>query len=243
MSCEVDQLPSCEGVGYEGQVCKEYQYLFGVYSGVNEYEYDLSLDFLSTITTRGDNGSIKGVKRFFYNDKGLLSSTVLRNSKGQLLSEKKLEYNDLGDLERELVSGNLKTEHKYFYEGGLLKSEVFLSDNSIDWIDSLEYYSGTKDIYRKLRYVNNALTEITYFEIFTNNILQERVTNNVGLIQYRKVIRFNNRQEIIEELIYSHDNMLQNKIVYTYFDKELDRIEKYNHLDEEYEVLSYKRFP
>ena len=242
VGCEVDQLPSCEGIGIEGEICKEYQYLFGVYNGVNEYVYDLDLGFLSSVTSRKANGSVQGVKECFYNEKGLLSSIRLKNSKGQLLSEKMLYYNDLEDLEKEVVEGTLKTEHKYYYEEGLLKAEVFSSGNTVDWIDSLEYYSESKNVYRKLRYVNNSLTEITYFQIFANNVLEERVTNHSGLIKSRTVVRFNDRQEKIEELVYSSDNTLLNKLVYTYFDKELNRIEKYNELEEEYEVLTYKRF-
>tara|TARA_Y100000766_G_C18904208_1_gene604955 strand:+ start:1999 stop:2763 length:765 start_codon:yes stop_codon:yes gene_type:complete len=242
ISCEVDKLPSCEGTGIEGQICKEYQYLFGVYNGVNEYDYDLNTGFLSAVITKGDNGSLQGVKSFFYDDDGLLSSVILKNSKGKLISEKIFEYNDSGDLNREVLTGELNTEYKYSYEDGLLKAELFYSNDKLEWIDSLEYFSGTKDIYRKLRYVDNSLLNITYFQIFTNNVLEERVINDAGLIQSRKVIRFNGNKEKIEELIYSGDNTLLNRVVYVYIDKGLDRIEKYNELGEEYELISYKRF-
>ena len=93
-----------------------------------------------------------------------------------------------------------------------------------------------------MRYVDNSLLNITYFQIFTNNVLEERVINDAGLIQSRKVIRFNGNKEKIEELIYSGDNTLLNRVVYVYIDKGLDRIEKYNELGEEYELISYKRF-
>lgn len=242
LGCKVDQLPACEGSGLEGQVCKEYQYLFGVYNGVNEYEYDLDLGLLSVITTKTDNGSVQGVKSYFYNQQGLLTSILFKDSKGQLLNEKILSYNNLGYLEREVISGDSKTEHKYYYEGGLLKVEVFSSENTIDWVDSIEHYSGTQDVYRKLRYVNNSLKEITYFDIFSNNVLEERVINNSGIFQSKKVIRFNDRQEKIEEIVYSSDNTLVNKVIYTYFDSKLDRVDKFNELEEEYEVLTYKRF-
>ncbi len=242
IGCQVDQLPECEGKGIEGDVCKEYQYLFGVYNGVNEYEYDIGLGVLSTVTTKTDNGGVQGVKSYFYNQQGLLKSIILKDSKGQVISEKILNYNDLGDLEREVVSGVFKTEHEYYYEGGLLMVEVFSSENKIDWIDSIEYYSGTNDVYRKSRFVNKSLTEVTYFDIFTNNVLEERVINNSGLLISRKVMRFNNRQEKIEEIFYSNDNTLLKKVVYNYFDSKLYRIDKLNELEEEYEVLTYKRF-
>lgn len=242
MSCEVDKLPSCEGIGAEGQICKEYQYLFGVYNGVNEYDYDLNSGFLSTVITKGGNGSLQGVKSFFYDDEGLLSTVVLKNSKGKLISEKIFEYNDLGDLNREVLTGEFNTEHRYLYKDGLLKAESFYSNDKLEWIDSLEYFSETNVIYRKLRYVGNSLLHITYFQSFTNNVLEERVINDAGLIQSRKVIRFNDKEEKVEELVYSGDNTLLNRVEYFYLEKGLDRIEKYNELGEEYELISYKRF-
>lgn len=242
LGCEVDQLPACEGPGIEGQVCKEYQYLFGVYNGVNEYEYDLGLGLLSAITTKTDNGSVEGIKSYSYNQQGQLTSILLKDSKGQLLNEKILYYNNSGLLEKEVISGNSKTKHEYYYDGDLLKVEVFYLENVIDWVDSIEHYSGTKDIYRKLRYVNNSLKEITYFDLFSNNVLEEKVLDNYGLIQSKKVIRFNDRQEKIEEIVYSSNNTIVNKVVYTYIDSKLYRVDKFNELDEEYEVLTYTRY-
>lgn len=242
LSCKIDHLPSCKGEGVEDEICKEYQYVFGRYNGVNEYAYENSSSFLSTITTISKNGSIDGVKRFYYNQEGLLISTILENSNGQHISEKMIFYNAAGDIERETISGNINTENLYYYNEGILQVELFLKNEKVEWTDSLEYYSGTTDIYRKLRYINNLLTQITYFETFTNNILEEKITNSAGITLSRKVTRFNEKQDRIEELTYSSEKILTNKVTYFYVDRMIDRIEKHNESGLEYEIIQYQRY-
>lgn len=242
VSCTIDELPSCEGLGEEGEICKEYQYIFGRYNGVNEYEYDINTGFLSQITTKRKNGSIEGVAQYSYNDLGFVSSIVFQDSKGQLLKEKSIYYNDLGDIDTEITIGESKVEYKYHYDGYVLNSSVLSINGEVEWVDSIEYFSGSDEMYRKLRYVNDGLSEITYYESFANNIKEERVTNVDGEMQYRKVIHFNENKYKLEELIYSKQNILLDKVVFYYFDEELDRIEKYNDSGEKYEELNYQRY-
>ena len=180
VSCTIDELPSCEGLGEEGEICKEYQYIFGRYNGVNEYEYDINTGFLSQITTKRKNGSIEGVAQYSYNDLGFVSSIVFQDSKGQLLKEKTIYYNELGDIDTEITIGESKVEYKYHYDGYVLNSSVLSINGEVEWVDSIEYFSGSDEMYRKLRYVNDGLSEITYYESFANNIKEERVTNVDG---------------------------------------------------------------
>ncbi|MBK21990.1 MAG: hypothetical protein CMP63_06740 [Flavobacteriales bacterium] len=241
-NCSIDELPSCEGIGFEGQICKEYQYVFGRYNGVNEYEYDLNTGFISRIITKRKNGSIEGVASYSYDDEGRLLSIVFKDSKSQLLKEKKIYYNDAGDIEAEVILGKTKTEHNYHYVGDALITEIFSVNGQIKWSDSLEYFSGTNEIYRKLRFIDKTLYQITYYEVFTNNVIEERVTNYNGITQTKKVTYYNENQEIIEELTYSKENVLLNKVAFIYFDGELDKIEKYNESGEKYEELNYQRY-
>ena len=242
VSCTIDELPSCEGLGVEGEICKEYQYVFGRYNGVNEYDYDVNTGFLSQITTKRKNGSIEGVTKYSYDDLGLISSIVFKDSNGQLLKDKQFYYNDLGDVETEIILGDTKTEHNYYYDEDVLNVEVFSIDGQVEWMDSLEYFSGTNELYRKLRFVANTLVQITYYESFTNNVLEERVTNNNGVTQSKKVTYFNESKEKVEELTYSNVNILLNRVVFFYFGGELDRVEKYNESGEKYEELNYQRY-
>tara|TARA_B100000482_G_C12588757_1_gene290746 strand:- start:714 stop:1481 length:768 start_codon:yes stop_codon:yes gene_type:complete len=243
ISCAVDELPSCNGVGIEGEICKEYQYVFEKYNGVNEYEYDMNTGLLLKITTKGNNGSIEGVTNYTYNIQGLISSLFLEDSKGQLISEKDILYTDLGSIKSEIVSGGkIKTEHNYYYEDGLVRLEVFSSDGQVQWIDSIEYFSETNELYRRLRYVDDNLLQITYYEAFVNNVIEERLINNNGVTESKKVTLFNDENQKIEELMYSKDNILLNKVKYFYQDMKVDRIEKYNEFGEEFEELNYQRF-
>lgn len=241
-SCAIDELPSCEGLGPEGEICKEYQYLFGRYNGVNEYDYNINTGLLLQITTKRKNGSIEGVTKYSHDESGLLSSIVFEDSKGKLLEEKKFYYNELGHIETEISAGNTKTEHKYYYDEDVLNAEVFSIDGNVEWMDSLEYFSETNEVYRKLRFVTNALVQITYYESFTNNVLEERVTNRNGVTQFKKVTYYNESKRKLSELTYSKMNILLNRVEFFYIDNKLDRIEKYNESSEKYEELNYQRF-
>ena len=173
---------------------------------------------------------------------GFVSSIVFQDSKGQLLKEKTIYYNDLGDIDTEITIGESKVEYKYHYDGYVLNSSVLSINGEVEWVDSIEYFSGSDEMYRKLRYVNEGLSEITYYESFANNIKEERVTNVDGEMLYRKVIHFNENKYKLEELIYSKQNILLDRVVFYYFDEELDRIEKYNDSGEKYEELNYQRY-
>tara|TARA_B100000674_G_C37967906_1_gene975505 strand:- start:1627 stop:2391 length:765 start_codon:yes stop_codon:yes gene_type:complete len=242
LSCTVDELPSCNGNGFEGEICKEYQYTFGRYKGVNEYEYDLNIGLVSKITTKRKNGSIEGYTSYLYNDLGQISSITLKDSKNDLISEKRIQYNNWGAVESQIITGQKKSEHYYFYNENLLCKEVFLSNGEIEWTDSIEYLAESNEIYRKIRYVENSISQITYYETFSNNILKQKTTNSNGVIQGTKVTLYNHNQKKIEELTYSKENHLVNTVRYYYFDGRLDRIEKFNHSGLEYEELNYQRF-
>ena len=160
IGCSVDELPPCEGVGMEGEICKEYQYVFGSYNGVNEYEYDLGTNLLSKVTTKRKNGSTEGVTKYGYNADGLITSIVLEDSKGKVLSEKTTTYNSDQNVLLETLIGQTNSQTESNYEGSLLKAVSYKNEGVIEWVDSLEYYSGTNDLYRKLRFREGVLSEI-----------------------------------------------------------------------------------
>lgn len=242
VSCAVDELPPCNGEGVLGEICKEYQFVFGRYNGVNDYQYDLISELVTDITTKRKNGSVEGVTRFSYNDNQQVSLVTLEDSKGNELTRKKTTYNTEGDVLLIEITGQVNTELIYKYSNELLITQE-LKENSVTlWLDSLEYYSGTTNLYRKLRYVKNNLSQIVFYDSFANNIKEEKIANANGIIQSKKVFRFDDLNNILEELSYSSFNSLIGRVVYVYEDGLLERVERYNNVGEEYEHVNYQRF-
>lgn len=242
VSCAVDELPPCNGEGVLGEICKEYQFVFGRYNGVNDYQYDLISELVTEITTKRKNGSVEGVTRFSYNDNQQVSLVTLEDSKGNELTRKKTTYNTEGDVLLIKITGQVNTELIYKYSNDLLITQE-LKENSVTlWLDSLEYYSGTTNLYRKLRYVKHNLSQIVFYDSFANNIKEEKIANANGIIQSKKVFRFDDFNNILEELSYSSFNSLISRVVYVYEDGLLERVERYNNVGEEYEHVNYQRF-
>ena len=242
VSCAVDELPPCNGEGVLGEICKEYQFVFGRYNGVNDYQYDLISELVTDITTKRKNGSVEGVTRFSYNDNQQVSLVTLEDSKGNELTRKKTTYNTEGDVLLIKITGQVNTELIYKYSNDLLITQE-LKENSVTlWLDSLEYYSGTTNLYRKLRYVKHNLSQIVFYDSFANNIKEEKIANANGIIQSKKVFRFDDFNNILEELSYSSFNSLISRVVYVYEDGLLERVERYNNVGEEYEHVNYQRF-
>lgn len=240
--CSVDELPPCEGEGIEGEICKEYQYVFGRYNGVNDYQYDLITELVSNVTTKRKNGSVEGVTRYSYNDDNQITLINLEDSKGNVLTSKLTTYNDEGEVLSVKITGQVDTELKYIYSNEVLIAQEFKESGVASWVDSLEYYSETTDLYRKLRYSDGNLSQIVYFDSFANNINEERIANPNGIIQSKKVIRFDEFNNVLEELNYSGSNTLLGRVVYVYDGNILDRVEKYNESGEEFEEINYQRF-
>ena len=242
MSCSVDELPPCDGIGVSGEICKEYQYVYGDFNGSNYYEYDSDSELLTRIVTKGKNGSEEGTTAYEYDSLQRVVGIALEDINGRVLTEKSFEFNEAGYLVKERVEGQSNTTLDVIIENDLIIAEKFTEGSSIVWIDSLEYFLGTISLYRKIRFINGEISQITYFEEYSNNVKEEKVTNSNGIIQSKRVMNFDGNDNMIEELFYSGAGTLLKRTVYTYEGNLLDRVERYNESGVEFERLEYQRF-
>lgn len=242
VSCSVDELPSCNGIGIEGEICKEYQYVNGDFNGSNQYFYDLDTQLKTKTITKGKNGNEEGSTLYAYDSLKRISQITLEDINGRELSVKTLKYSDSGFLILEKIEGQLNTTFERHFENNALVAETYMQDGGVLWVDSLEYFSGTESLYRKIRYSNNSITQIIYFEDYSNNVKEEKITDANGMIQSRKVLKFDENDNILEELIYSESDLLVKQSIYSYENGLLERVVKFNGAGVEFERFEYQRF-
>ena len=241
-SCSVDELPPCNGSGVSGEICKEYQYVYGSFNGSNYYEYTLGSDLVTRKITKGKNGSEEGTTVYEYDSLSRVTTIYLEDMNGRVLTEKTFEYNDAGLLLKEKVEGQTNTTFEVAIENDFVIAEKFKEGSKTLWVDSLEYFSGTRNLYRKIRFVSGEIYQITYFEDYSNNVKEEKITNSNGVIQSKRVMNFDGSDNMVEELFYSETGSLIKRTVYTYVEGLLDRVESYNESGTEFERLEYQRF-
>lgn len=240
-ACSVDELPPCEGVGIPDEVCKEYQYVYGSYNGVNDYSYNLESGSLEKITTLKKNGREEGTTSYFYDTEGRVVNIEKSSPSGALISTEIISYDSLDRISSKTFSSNEVAVTEYIYEEGLLIAEQLTVDGVVEWIDSLEYYSGTSSLYRTLRYVNNELTEIKLLVEFINDITEETITNQNGIIQ-GKTVRTYNGGLLLEELNYSASGSLVQREQRDYENGKLSLITRFDIAGEEFERIEFYRF-
>lgn len=241
VSCSVDELPPCEGVGVVGEICKEYQYVYGAYNGANEYVYNLETNQLSKVVTIKKNGQEEGSTLYTYDEEGRVVKLEKANPSGALISSEAIEYGPSGELISETYTSDENAVKSYVYKDGIQIAEKYTVDGVLAWVDSLEYYSETTDLYRRLRYVDNSLTEIKLLVSYDNDVTEETVTNQNGIIQ-QKTVRSYNGEFLLEELRYSESGSLIQREVRDYDNGKLSLITKYDLSGEEFERLEYYRF-
>lgn len=240
IGCSVDELPPCEGEGAEGAVCKEYQYVYGLYNGLNDYEYDKEERLISKITKR-KNGSGEGSTNYTYDSAGRVISIDLKSSNGNLLTTRVLKY-DAIKLLKEEVNGQLNQTTQYIYLNNLLIAKENYKEGELESIDSLEYYSGTSVLYRILNFEKGVLTQILLIESFSNNTEKRSYLNANGVLQSSNVRRFDEVGNLMEDLNYNSIGDVILRILYSYNQNKLDKITRFNESDEEFERIEYQRY-
>ena len=240
IGCSVDELPPCEGDGTEGAICKEYQYVYGNYNGLNEYEYDKDGRLISKITKR-KNGSEEGSTNYDYDSVGRVISIDLKASNGNLLTSQVFKYDAVRILKEE-VTGQLNQTTQYIYSNNVLIAQENYKEGELESIDSLEYYSGTSVLYRVLNYEQGVLTQILLIESFSNNTEKRSYLNANGVLKSSNVRRFDELGNLIEDLDYNSIGDVVLRILYSYNQNQLDQITRFNESDEEFERIEYQRY-
>ena len=240
IGCSVDELPPCEGEGVEGAVCKEYQYVYGRYNGLNDYEYDKEGRLISKITKR-KNGSGEGSTNYTYDSAGRVILIDLKSSNGNLLTTRVLKY-DAIKLLKEEVNGQLNQTTQYIYLNNLLIAKENYKEGELESIDSLEYYSGTSVLYRILNFEKGVLTQILLIESFSNNTEKRSYLNANGVLKSSNVRRFDEVGNLMEDLNYNSIGDVILRILYSYNQNKLDKITRFNESDEEFERIEYQRY-
>lgn len=241
ISCSKDDLPGCIGNGQEGEICKEYQYTFGEYNGLNDYQYDESGDYLVNKITKSSSGKTEGSVHYFYAPNGVVSKIELKNANAETLQEKVFVYNDEGDVLEEKTTGNVNVSKSFKYENSVLRSIDNFEEGVIVSTDSVEYFTGTTDLYRTLNFQDGEVTRITYNEWFGEVLRKESVYNGNGIKQESKVERYENGK-IIEELFYTAAGNISQEIAYKYEGGRLKEVNKTDESGKVFEQLIYQRF-
>jgi len=240
IGCSVDELPPCEGEGAEGAICKEYQYVYGSYNGLNDYEYDKDGRLISKITKR-KNGSGEGSTNYAYDSVGRVISIDLKASNGNLLTSQVFKYDAVRILKEE-VTGQLNQTTQYIYLNDVLIAQENYKEGELESVDSLEYYSGTPVLYRVLNYKQGVLTQILLIERFSNNTEKRSYLNANGVLKSSNVRRFDEVGNLIEDLDYNSIGDVVLRILYSYNQNQLDQITRFNESDEEFERIEYQRY-
>jgi len=240
VGCSIDELPPCEGEGIEGAICKEYQYVYGSYNGLNDYEYDKAERLISKITKR-KNGSSEGTTNYAYDSVGRVISIDLKASSGNLLTSRVFKY-DATRILKEEVTGQLNQTTQYIYFNNILIAKENYKEGALESVDSLEYYSGTSVLYRVLNYKQGILTQILLIESFSNNTEKRSYLNANGVLQSSNVRRFDEVGNLIEDLNYNSIGVNILRILYSYNQNQLNQITRFNDSGDEFERIEYQRY-
>lgn len=239
--CSVDEFPPCSSEGPAQSKCKEYQYVFGKYNSSNEYVYN-EKDQPVLILTKKSNGVLEGETSIDYSDSDKVVSIEKKNSNGKLVLTETYDYNNDGKLISKKTAGDKVRAIVFSYQANKLIARTRKTNSVITSIDSLEYYTGTDDLFRTLTYENGNVTGITYFEVFSNNTEKERTYNNAGVLQ-KELVRSFNGQNLLKELIeYSSNGSIEKRSVYDYKNDSLQEILRYDFSGTEYERIEVQRF-
>lgn len=239
--CSIDELPGCDGTGVSGEICKEYQYVYGEYNGLNNYMYNADGDQLLVKVTQSKSGSEEGSTYYSYDAKDRVSKIELRNSGGVMIQSKTYHYNSNDQLSSEVVEGDDPSSILYIYNNGLLIAKTYAKD-AVYQIDSLEYYSGTTDLYRTLKYAQGSVFEIEYNEWFGESINRKTCFDQMGEKLGSTVDRFDATNNLIEEIEYTSNDNVKVQTSYNYVQNVLHEVIKTDADQVVFEQLVYQRF-
>jgi len=241
LGCSIDDLPSCVGSGDEGLICKDYQYIDGIYNGLNNYYYDESGSVLLSKVTQSKSGKEDGSIFYNYNSVNELVSIEYINYLGDVVRVKTIKYND-GHVVQEENSGDINDKIIYQYSSGLLQNIIYMEGNIIKSKDSLEYVANTSDLHKTFKYYGGILSSITYNVWFGNSILKQTVYDNGGNKKGSVVRRYSPNKLLTEKVDYNVENKVIVREVYKYMAGYLVEIIKEEEGGEIFEKIVYQRF-
>jgi hypothetical protein len=240
LGCSIDDLPGCEGSGDEGLICKEYQYVDGVYNGLNNYYYDESGSILLSKVTQSKSGKKDGSVFYNYNSINELVCIEYINYLGDVARVKTIKYDD-GYVVEEENSGDINDKIIYQYSSGLLENVIYMEGNIIKSEDSLEYFENTSDLYKTVKYSGGILSSITYNVWFGSSILKQTVYDNGGNKKGSIVRRYSPNKVLTEKVDYNFEDEVIFREVYKYIAGYLVEIIK-EEGGEMFEKIVYQRF-
>lgn len=241
-SCSVDELPGCDGNGLAGEICKEYQYVYGEYNGLNSYMYNEAGDRLLIKVTQSKTGSEEGSTYYSYDDQGRRVGVELRGAGGNVIQTQSFFYNSNNELFKEETVGDETNAIVYSYSNGILIAKTYATDGAVYQVDSMEYYAGTSTLYRTLKYAQGSVFEIEYVEWFGEGIKRESRYDNFGVKLGSSVERFNGSAELIEKIEYTENDNVKTTSNYDYINGVLNEIIKTDLDSEVFEKLVYQRY-
>lgn len=242
LGCSVDDLPSCEGNGNEGEICKEFQYVGGRYNGFNEYYYDESGAVLLSKITRSKSGSKGGSVFYSYNNYSELVEVEYINYLGDVVRVKTFKYDADGRIVEKDDSGDINEKVIYQYANGLLQNIIYMQGDIVASQDSLEYFTNTSNLYRTIKYSGGILSLITYDVWFGNSMLKQTVYDTDGNKKSSVVSRYNSNKVLTEKIDYNTENNIEVREVYSYTEGYLIEVIKEDGSGIVFEKLVYQRF-
>ena len=241
-SCSVDDLPGCEGSGSTGEICKEYQYVNGDYNGLNNYFYDETGSVLISKVTVSSSGKKEGSVFYSYNSISKLSGSEYLSTSGDVVKALTYKYNSDGVLIEEQNSVDFDQIKNYNYVNGILETVSYSESGILTAKDSLEYFTGTSDLYRTIKYIGGNISSVVYNEWFGSDVLKESTFDAVGTKVGSFVSRYNGDGVLVEKIEYTAGNNVKIKEVYSYSGNLLIEIVKKDGQGNEFEKLVYQRF-
>ena len=242
LSCSVDDLPGCEGNGNPDEICKEYQYLDGDYNGLNNYFYDESGSVLISKITLSSSGGEEGSVFYNYDSVNRLSNVEYVDGLSKVVRVVSYKYNYNGSLIEETNSIDFDRKTNYNYVNGFLKSINYFENGILVSVDSLEYFTNSKDLYRTLKYIKGSIYSVVYNEWFGSDVLKESTFDAIGTKTSSLVSRYNSAGLLINKISYTSGGSVKVKEFYIYSENNLMEISKEDGQGNVFEKLVYQRF-
>lgn len=214
-SCSVDELPACNENIPVGFKCKAYQYTSGKFNSTQSFEYNADSLLVKTSTFKSNN-KLVGKTYYYYNENDKVEEIEKRNANDAWVQSEFFTYSSNGLLVEKVTNNSNLNRLIFNYQDSLLLSKVNIVNNDTLMVDSFEYYTNTHELYRTLRYRNDSLNEIRYFESFSNNTERERIFDVNGNFKGELVVSFNGQNQKNEIVSYNEFNLVDYRIVYKY---------------------------
>jgi hypothetical protein len=179
----------------------------------NQISWDYAFD--------GNQPGKKGVKTSvtLYSESGDIVQIIAYNPKGQVINIEKYNYDAHGN----------KTEYSRFQGSTVSKAayQKISKYNSLNLVVEENGYDGVENFSNSYKYdVHGEMTEISYLKdnhlsekrIFTRNGNETTVSiyNAAGVMTSKLMLRYDNRKNLVEEVVYGNNQSELEKKTYNY---------------------------